>query len=53
MIKGEKKRMPLTMLDKLYFSKRRTRVHMTKRTKNNRHLLAYTLKDEPKPRSEK
>ena len=49
MIKGEKKRMPLTMLDK-----RRTRVHMTKRTKNNhRHLLAYTLKDEPKHRSEK
>ena len=49
MIKGDKGRMPLSMLDKLYFSKRRPKTASVKRTKvGRRHLLADKLKAEPK-----
>lgn len=50
MIKGDKGRMPLSMIDKLYFSKRRPKTAIIKRTKAvRRHLLTYKLKAEPKP----
>lgn len=50
MIKGNKGRMPLSMLDKLYFNKRRPKTAIIKRTEaRRRHLLADKLKAEPKP----
>ena len=50
MIKGDKGRMPLSMLDKLYFSKRRPKTAIIKRIKaEKRHQLTDKLKAEPKP----
>lgn len=46
MTKGDKGKMPLSMLDKLYFSKKRPKTAIIKRTKaERRHLLADKLKE--------